>query len=105
MSEHRHFGTVALYRGGLIVQRDDDGPDAFLSARETAKAGVVLQAGDRVEFSVAPGAASVDVMLCAYSGERHRVSYVRPRRRFCRAQWRGRERRAAFERSGAALHL
>ena len=69
----RYFGTVASYCGALVVHRDDDGPDAFLSAREAAKSGVALQAGDRVEFSIAPGSAAVDVMLCAYSGERHRV--------------------------------
>ena len=73
MVEYRYFGTVSAYRGGLLVHRDDDGPDAFLSAREAAKARVVLKEGDRIEFSVAPGAAAVDVMLLAYSGERHRV--------------------------------
>ena len=63
----------ASVRGGLLVRRDDDGPDLFLSAREALKSGVVIHAGDRIEFSVAPGAAAVDVMLCAYSGERHRI--------------------------------
>jgi hypothetical protein len=77
-AQTRYFGTIALYRGALIVHRDDDGGDAFLSAREALKAGVVLHVGDRIEFSVAPGAAAVDVMLCAYSGELHRVSRILP---------------------------
>jgi hypothetical protein len=74
MNGHRYFGTVAAYRGTLVVRRDDDGPHAFMSAREAAKASVGLQAGDRVEFSIAPGGAAVDVMLCAYSGKRHRTA-------------------------------
>jgi hypothetical protein len=36
----------------------------------------VSHAGDRVEFSIAPGFAAVDVILWAYSGERHRVPTV-----------------------------
>lgn len=76
--DHRYFGTVAALHGALIVRRDDGGPDAFLCVREAARAGVALQAGDRVEFAIAPGGAAVDVMLCAYSGGRHRVSRALP---------------------------
>jgi hypothetical protein len=78
MTAHRYFGTVAAHHGALVVRRADDGPDAFLSAREAAKAGVGLQAGDRVEFSIAPGGAAVDVMLCAYRGGRHRAARALP---------------------------
>jgi hypothetical protein len=78
MTQHRYFGTVAAHHGALVVRRDDDGSDAFLGAREAAKAGVGLQAGDRIEFSIAPGGAAVDVMLCAYSGERHHGPRVLP---------------------------
>jgi cold shock CspA family protein len=76
MTNRRYFGEVVklVGIGAVIVRRDDGGPDAFLNAREAAKVGVgEIHAGDRIEFSVAPGAAAVDVMLCAYSDERHRV--------------------------------
>ena len=72
MNGHRYFGTGAAYRSALVVRRDDDGPDAFLSARVAAKAGVGLQAGDRIEFSIASGGAAVDVCLATYCGDRHR---------------------------------
>jgi cold shock CspA family protein len=70
---HRFYDTVALFDGALLVRRDDGGDDLFLSVREALKSGVAIHAGDRVEFSISPGASAVDVMLCAYSGERHRV--------------------------------
>jgi hypothetical protein len=37
MSRDRFFGTVALHCGALVVHRDDDGPDAFLSAARQRK--------------------------------------------------------------------
>jgi cold shock CspA family protein len=73
MTEQRLYGTIVAFHGALIVRRDDGGDDAFLSRSEAAKAGITLAPGDRVEFSVAPGSAVVDVMLCAYSGERYRL--------------------------------
>ncbi len=63
-----------MYHGVLLVHRDDDGLDVYLSAREAARAGVALHDGDRVEFAIAPGSAAVDVMLCSYTGERHRTA-------------------------------
>jgi hypothetical protein len=74
----RYFGTVSAHHGALVVRRDDDGPDALLSAREAAKAGVGLQAGDRIEFSIAPGGAAADMCLATYSGDRHRAARVLP---------------------------
>ena len=76
MNGHRYFGTGAAYRSALVVRRDDDGPEAFLSSREAAKAGVGLRADDRVEFAIAPGGATVDVCLATYGGDRHRLSKV-----------------------------
>jgi hypothetical protein len=67
----RHFGTVstALTDGGFIIY-GADGMPAHIDVAEAARSGVVLRAGDRVEFSIRLGGAAFDVMLA--------VAYVSP---------------------------
>ena len=69
----RHFGTVAApLRGGFVIN-GDDGCGAYIEPAEAARVGLVLHVGDRVEYSLRLGGAAFDVMLLAYSGERHRI--------------------------------
>jgi hypothetical protein len=62
MRVDRHFGTVkeAAKGGGFVILRDDGRGEAFCSQREAEAAGGLI-VGDRVEYTVRPGAIAADV--------------------------------------------
>ena len=63
MNDIRFLGVViAATDTGFVVNRDDDGPRAFVPAREAMTAGDLI-AGDRVSFGLHPGGMAYDVAL------------------------------------------
>ena len=67
MIARRYFSVirVASRDGSFVAERDDGVGGVFLTPREAAAAGL-LQVGDRIEHSIAPGGIAVDIVL-----ERH----------------------------------
>ncbi len=70
MISHRYYGTIVhvTAAGGIVVERADGGGRVFAGPAEAARAGTRLISGDRVEFSVSPGAAVLDVLLLGRPG-------------------------------------